>query len=190
MKVELIFACDSVGGIGFEGRLPWPYFKEDMVKFQELTKREGAVSVMGRRTAEDILAAAKERGRTDEDIVERGLLAGRTSIVLSESVDEFAGATVRKTLRDVFNEYQSTDSTLCIIGGVALFVQGIAWANTVHITQIDSTYECDTKIDLPSFTKLGYIIEPGSMLRIESEELGVSAYTYRLINTKPAAITQ
>ena len=134
MKVELILAMDAGCGIGFEGRLPWPHCPKDMKRFQEITTGEDKIIVMGRHTHSDILAAQKERKRKNKDIKKNGVLKGRTSIVLSSTVDEFHGAVGMKTLRDVFNEYQFTDKTIVVIGGAKLFVEAMAWANTAHLT--------------------------------------------------------
>lgn len=146
MKVELILAMDAGCGIGFEGRLPWPHCPKDMKRFQEITTGEDKIIVMGRHTHSDILAAQKERKRKNKDIKKNGVLKGRTSIVLSSTVDEFHGAVGMKTLRDVFNEYQFTDKTIVVIGGAKLFVEAMAWANTAHLTVFDKHYKCDRSL--------------------------------------------
>lgn len=146
MKVELILAMDAGCGIGFEGRLPWPHCTKDMKRFQEITTGEDKIIVMGRHTHSDILAAQKERKRKNKDIKKNGVLKGRTSIVLSSTVDEFHGAVGMKTLRDVFNEYQFTDKTIVVIGGAKLFVEAMAWANTAHLTVFDKHYMCDRSL--------------------------------------------
>lgn len=146
MKVELILAMDAGCGIGFEGRLPWPHCPRDMKRFQEITTGEDKIIVMGRHTHSDILAAQKERKRKNKDIKKNGVLKGRTSIVLSSTVDEFHGAVGMKTLRDVFNEYQFTDKTIVVIGGAKLFVEAMAWANTAHLTVFDKHYKCDRSL--------------------------------------------
>ena len=146
MKVELILAMDAGCGIGFEGRLPWPHCPKDMKRFQDITTGEDKIIVMGRHTHSDILAAQKERKRKNKDIKKNGVMKGRTSIVLSSTVDEFHGAVGMKTLRDVFNEYQFTDKTIVVIGGAKLFVEATAWANTAHLTVFDRHYKCDRSL--------------------------------------------
>ena len=47
MKITLIAALDSMGGIGKNGTLPW-YIPADLQHFKEYT--EGKVCVMGRKT--------------------------------------------------------------------------------------------------------------------------------------------
>ena len=47
MKITLIAAMESMGGIGKNGALPW-YIPADLQHFKEYT--EGKVCVMGRKT--------------------------------------------------------------------------------------------------------------------------------------------
>lgn len=178
MNVEIILAMDASCGIGFEGRLPWPHCPKDMKRFQEATSGDDKVIVMGRHTHTDILAAQKERKRKNKDIKKNGVLKGRTSIVLSSTVDEFHGASAMKTLRDVFNEYQFTDKTIVVIGGAKLFVEAMAWANTAHVTIFDKHYKCDRSMPATLFSEDTWACQP-----IEKVEVGedVNAYfvTYR-----------
>lgn len=181
MKVELILAMDAGCGIGFEGRLPWPHCPTDMKRFQEITTGEDKIIVMGRHTHSDILAAQKERKRKNKDIKKNGVLKGRTSIVLSSTVDEFHGAAGMKTLRDVFNEYQFTDKTIVVIGGAKLFVEAMAWANTAHITVFDKQYKCDRSLP-PNLFDDAWAYTP-----IEKVEVGndVNAYFITVERLEP-----
>jgi len=178
MNVEIILAMDAGCGIGYEGRLPWPHCPKDMKRFQEVTSGEDKIVVMGRHTHTDILAAQKERKRKNKDIKKNGVLKGRTSIVLSSTVEEFHGAVGMKTLRDVFNEYQFTDKTIVVIGGAKLFVEALAWANTAHVTIFDKHYKCDRSLPPTLFDESTWACTP-----IEKVEVGddVNAYfvTYR-----------
>lgn len=141
MNVEMILAVDRVGGMGKDGRLPWPHCKSDMKRFSEITK--GAICVMGRLTYNDIAAAAIERGRTEEDIRENGILKGRTAVVLSSSQTEFIGATTNTSLRGVFNQYKDTPQRVIVIGGAALFIEASSCVNIIHVTAFDQTFKCD-----------------------------------------------
>ena len=170
MNVEIIFAQDLAGGIGLNGRLPWPHFKPDMKRFQELTTGEDKIVVMGRKTHADILAAAKERGRTNKDIKKKGLLKGRTSVVLSSTQDEFHGAVGMKTLRDVFNEYQLTDKTIVVIGGEKLFVEALSWANTAHVSVFDKHYNCDRHLPTTLFNETDWAITPTEKIAVDGED--------------------
>lgn len=184
MNVEMILATDRQGGLGKEGRLPWPHLKEDMRRFQEITKE--AISVMGRITYNDIKAAALERGRTVEDIAEHGILKGRTSIVLSSTLEEVEGASVKKTLRDVFNEYVQTDERIVVIGGEKLFIQAMAWVNVVHHTVIDDVYSCDRFFPVEKLASGAFAFEGD---KITSEELECNVYFTTYSRRSPVVIT-
>lgn len=173
MNVEIILAMDAGCGIGFEGRLPWPHCPKDMKRFQEATTGDDKIVVMGRHTHSDILAAQKERNRKNKDIKKNGVLKGRTSIVLSSSVDEFHGAVGMKTLRDVFNEYQFTDKTIVVIGGQKLFIEAMAWANTVHLTVFDKHYTCDRSMPATLLKDTEWAATPLEVVEIGNE---VNAY--------------
>lgn len=170
MNVEIIFAQDLAGGIGLNGRLPWPHFQPDMKRFQDLTSGEDKIVVMGRKTHADILAAAKERRRSNKDIKKKGLLRGRTSVVLSSTQDEFHGAIGMKTLRDVFNEYQLTDKTIVVIGGEKLFLEAIIWANTAHVTIFDKHYNCDRHLPTTLFNERDWVITPTEKIAVDGED--------------------
>lgn len=185
MNVELILATDRKGGIGKGGRLPWPHCKEDMQRFMKLSK--DTICVMGRLTYADIAAAAKERGKTDEQIAEDGILKGRKSIVLSSQDIEFPGAVGMKSLRDAFNEYVDTDERLVVIGGEKLFIQALAWANTIHMTILDRVYECDRFFPITQFEVAGRYtmdVEKTSLSGFEHD-----AYFATYNRTNPVRIT-
>lgn len=184
MNVELMLAVDRQGGIGKDGRLPWPNCKEDMQRFMKLSK--DTVCVMGRMTYHDIAAAAKERGKTDEEIAEHGILKGRESVVLSSTQTDFPGAVGMMALRNVFNKYVETDKRIVVIGGEKLFIQALTWANTIHVTVFDQQYACDRYFPVN-------VLQSGAF-RMEAEKITLSeleheAYfaTYHRIN--PVAIT-
>lgn len=169
MKVELILAMDANCGIGFEGRLPWPHCPKDMKRFQELTGGDDKIIVMGRHTHSDILTAQKERKRKNKDIKKNGVLKGRSSIVLSSSVGEFHGAVGMKTLRDVFNEYNLTDKTIVVIGGEKLFIEAIAWANTVHLTVFNQRYKCDRFLPVDLFKETEWAATPIESIKVDDD---------------------
>lgn len=170
MKVEIIVAQDIAGGIGLEGRLPWPFFQPDMKRFQTLTTGDDKVIVMGRKTHGDILAAQKERGRKIKDIRKKGVLKGRESVVLSTSEDKFDGAKSAKSLRDVFNEYQFTDKTLVVIGGEKLFLEALPWVSTAHVTIFDKHFKCDRYLPTTLFGGEEWAVTPHEKVAFEGED--------------------
>lgn len=184
MNVELILAVDRQGGIGKDGRLPWPHCKEDMKRFMSLSK--DAVSVMGRMTYTDIAEAAKERGKTEEDIAKDGILKGREAIVLSSTVDEFAGAVGMKSLREVFNKYRETDKRIVVIGGEKLFIQALTWANVIHLTVFDKVFNCDRTFPVESLNPDAFVT---TVEKITPEGFDCDAYFTTYTRRQPVIIT-
>lgn len=181
MNVEMIFAVDRNGGIGKDGRLPWPHCKADMKRFMDLTK--DTICVMGRRTYNDIYAAAKEKKRSDKDIKKKGLLKGRECIVLSSTEDKFDGAVGMKTLRDVFNAYRFTDKRVVVIGGEKLFIQAATWANTVHVSVFENAYSCDRFLPLSAMLDRDFTTTDNATEH--SQELGCNVYFLTLSRRDP-----
>lgn len=184
MNVEMILAADRNGGIGKDGRLPWPHCKEDMKRFRELTK--DAVVVMGRATHNDILEAAKERGKKEKQIKKDGILKGREAVVLSRTQKEFDGAVGMESLRAVFNKYVETDKRIVVIGGEKLFIQALTWANTVHVTVMDAVFSCDRHFPMHCLTHGGFTLSAEKITPTEStHDVYFATYT----RNNPVAIT-
>ena len=49
--IKAILACDETGGVGLNGKMPWPHIPIDFQWFMDQTK--GHVMVMGRTTWQD-----------------------------------------------------------------------------------------------------------------------------------------
>lgn len=184
MKLEIVMATDRVGGIGKDGRLPWPHCKEDMKRFQQLTK--DVVCVMGSVTYQDILAAATERQRTLDDIKEHGILKGRESVVLSTTRTEFDGAVGMNSLRAVFNAYADTDKRVIVIGGEKLFIQSLTWASVVHVTVIDGQFACDRHFPMDVLTHGGFTL---SVEKIKPSEFECDVYFATYTRNNPVTIS-
>ena len=133
MKITLIAALDSMGGIGKNGTLPW-YIPADLQHFKEYT--EGKVCVMGRKTwdsqpvkplpnRDNWVLASKDA----PNLFGRGvsLMALSASSIISAALDEQIGE-------------------LCIIGGASIYEQFLPHATHMVLTKTDLgiDYECDT----------------------------------------------
>ena len=123
--IRAILACDSEGGIGLKGKMPWPRNKVDLAHFYRLTKRH--IVVMGRKTweAPDMPSPLPDRTNL---VVSNQKLPGVTTIQPS---------IIPKLKGQIF-----------IIGGALLFNSMINHIEVLNLTQFDGDWGCDTKINL------------------------------------------
>jgi dihydrofolate reductase len=137
--ISLILACDRELGIGKNGELPW-YYPEDLKFFKETTKN--STCVMGYNTCESII---EHRKLTPG----KQLLPGRTCIVLSkylprqEEIKMYADTFGARGLPDAL---QQASGDVFIIGGISLYDEAIRCVDSVYITDIPNTHECDVKL--------------------------------------------
>jgi dihydrofolate reductase len=131
--MKAILACDRLGGIGFNGAMPWPKQETDLLRFKELTT--GKTIVMGRGTWES-----------------KGIpkpLPNRTNIVISQSDLPLPENVIQcKTIKDL--EQYNVD---WCIGGARLFESLFDQIDEIHLSKIRNTFVCDTGIDLTRITE-------------------------------------
>lgn len=140
MEVKIIVAMDAKGGIGKDGKLPWPPLNQDMKRFRQLTTGDNNNAVvMGRKTYESIPA----RNRPLKD---------RVNIVLSRNHEQYTSD--KNTIY-----VGSVDDVICltnvmnfddvfVIGGAEIYKLFYKYCSNVFATQIDKTFNCDTFIDI------------------------------------------
>lgn len=147
VKLQMIVATDATGGIGFEGKLPWPKSAKDFKHFQETTK--GAVVIMGRKTYEEIAQINLQRGKVDGP-----LLPNRTSIVISsENISSPHEITVEKSLLSAIQYCIEDEKPVFIIGGLQLYTEALPFVKTIHATVFKEAYQCDRYLPLKYITK-------------------------------------
>lgn len=121
MRVTIVAAIAANGVIGRDGGLPWR-LPSDLAHFKRLTM--GHTLVMGRRTWESI-------GRA---------LPGRRTIVVSRrgALDLPEGVDHASSLDDaVALARERGESELFLVGGAALYHEGLARADRMVITWVD-----------------------------------------------------
>lgn len=141
---DVIAAMDLNLGIGKAGKLPWR-LSGDMQHFKEITTatvtegKKNAV-IMGRKTWESLPAKFKP-------------LPGRLNIVLTRNKDLSLPAGVLKAqdfpsaLSLLENrQWSDTIENIFVIGGNEVFAAALKspQCRSVYLTQILSTFECDT----------------------------------------------
>jgi dihydrofolate reductase len=124
--MKLIVACDSRGGIGYQGKLPWDKIEGDLPRFKELTT--GKIVVMGRKTYDSLPVKP---------------LPDRINIVISST--EIKGVMTYTSLPET-DTLELHDAFL--IGGARLISTGWHLIEEIYLTKTFITYECDCFIDL------------------------------------------
>lgn len=123
-RKSLMVAVANNQVIGRNNDLPWR-LSSDLKRFKELTM--GHPIIMGRKTYESI-------GRP---------LPGRQNIVVTRQPDlQFEGVTMASSLAAACAACPAADE-LFIIGGAALFAEGLASADRVYFTRVEAEPEGD-----------------------------------------------
>lgn len=153
IDLKMIVAMDAGGGIGKDGKLPWPPHKKDFARFKELTM--GSQVIMGRKTFEEIESLRLGR---DPDTTE--LLPGRESFVVSSrNISTKMKITVVKSLLDAIKYYNEETKSIYILGGLQLYTEALPYVKTLYLTQFDQYYECDRHLPLGYMAKHFSIVE-------------------------------
>ena len=132
MNFKIIVAVDKNLGIGLRNSLPWN-FKSDMHFFREMTigDKNNAI-VMGKNT---YLSIGKS-------------LPKRENLVLSTSLDDnIENIHVFSDIESLCDYCKTKNfDSIWIIGGAEIYKQflDLDLINIIHITEIDSMYNCDT----------------------------------------------
>ena len=126
--MKAIFAVDEDGGIGKDGGLPWPKIPGDLERFKQLTTN--GIVVMG-------------RGTWESSGMPKPLPKRRNVVVSSQDLD---------LPNDVihFRDTSLLDSipTAWIIGGAGLIDTAYDKIDTIYLTRVPGTYDCDTVVDM------------------------------------------
>ncbi|NRR31203.1 dihydrofolate reductase [Oxalobacteraceae bacterium] len=123
--ITIIVAIDAQRGIGVNNTLPW-HLPEDLAHFKRLTS--GHPIVMGRKTFDSIGRALPNR---------RNIVVTRNADWRHDGVDAVDSLPAALALAgDV--------PSLFIIGGAQIFEQALPLAQRLVITEIQSSFACDT----------------------------------------------
>ncbi|MCQ2360100.1 MAG: dihydrofolate reductase [Paludibacteraceae bacterium] len=126
MELTIIVAKDEAGGIGKDNALLC-HLPADLRHFKSLT--ETHTVIMGRRTF---------------DSLPKGALPNRRNIVVSRQPGlKLANCEVYDSLSSAFAAC-GKDEKVFIIGGASIYLQSIANANFLEITEIGSRFDADT----------------------------------------------
>lgn len=135
--IKSIFACDSFGGIGNRGTLPWPKNSKDMEWFKNNTM--GHIVVMGKTTWDDPAMPASLPGRINV-VVTHKYLREPNILCYGEDWKEKVVSLGKKENKDVW-----------IIGGKSILEQSTDIVEEAYITRFKGKYYTDVGIDLHKY---------------------------------------
>jgi dihydrofolate reductase len=127
--LTLVLAVSRNGVIGKEGKLPW-HIPEDLKHFRKVTT--GHAVIMGRKTFESIGKPLPNR---------------RNIVVTRNATATFPGCETASSLEQAIALAASTDPDPCIIGGAALFREGLELATRIELTEIGRDVEGETRFE-------------------------------------------
>lgn len=135
MKISIIAACDKSRLIGVDGKMPWqddPAIKEDLKRFKAITM--GHTIVMGTGTK-------KSLGHMFP-------LPGRKNIVLTKSriypvfqTDTFNCYFANNIDTGLLHARSNNVKEVFLIGGQRVFEEGLQYADTIYLTEVDGEYD-------------------------------------------------
>lgn len=137
-QITAVFAVDSTGGIGLNGKLPWPRNADDMRWFKHLTANQ--IVVMGRTTwdSPDMPTPLPNR---------RNIVITNTPLNI-DGVEEISG-----NIKDALYALQAQNAVqrIFVIGGANVLLQAKPALQCVYITKIPGDYKCNTTLNLAEF---------------------------------------
>ncbi|MFZ2725085.1 MAG: dihydrofolate reductase [Methylococcaceae bacterium] len=126
MELAVIVAMAENRVIGNNQQIPW-HLSADLKRFKQITM--GRPIIMGRKTYESI-------GRP---------LPGRTTVIISRNpCYSVTNCLVFNSIELALAYYASSEQTVFVIGGAALYAAALPLASKLYLTQIHSTFSGDT----------------------------------------------
>lgn len=119
MIISAIVAMDDEGGVGINNGLPWPFNKEDMEWFKEVTA--GKTLIAGYRTAQTLPSIVSTTLNRDLVVWDRS--TNPEKLIASIEADE-----------------------VIIIGGRATYLDFLPHIQRFYISRIKGTYPADTTL--------------------------------------------
>lgn len=148
IPLQMIVACTRSGGIGYQGKLPWPKNLADFKHFKQVTA--DSVVVMGRTTYEEIAEINKNRKTQSTE-----LLPNRKSIVVSTSLQSSQDPCiiVERTPKDAVQYNFDEQRSIFVIGGKLLYTELLPYVKVIHLTFFNDKYLCDTYLPIEAVLK-------------------------------------
>lgn len=162
-KMAVVMAADPMGGIGFNGELPWR-LKGDLERFRNIT--DGSVVIMGRKTFESL----------PNGLPNRTMVVVSSSLKIENHPDIFTVNSYEKAV--MVAESLTPDGKLYfVIGGATFFERSLKEANYLFYTVVHLPAEYDTEIK--EFDLTGWVLDSnsGEVVWLD-EECKTPSHTY------------
>jgi dihydrofolate reductase len=142
-----LFAIDDIGGIGVDGRMPWPSNREDLQWFKSTTEEQ--IVVMGKNTW------------NSSDMPKP--LPNRVNVIITNNYIENTSAAVSQIKGNVCDSLRmlqeiNPTKNVFVIGGANILKQSQSVLEKLYVTRIPGEYRSDVKIEMSEFTK-GFKLE-------------------------------
>lgn len=158
--MNAIFACDSVGGIGNRGTLPWPKNQEDFDWFKSHTMDN--IVVMGNNTWKDPKFPKPLKDRINVVVSRNTIDDIRARFVHPDNLNE-----ILQSVKLSFPEKK-----IFVIGGKQVLEWLRPEIKTIYLTRFKGKFYSDTRIDIESYL-YGYrlvSVKPGTNVTFETWE--------------------
>jgi dihydrofolate reductase len=145
-KLKMIVALCRGGGIGYEGKLPWPKLARDLRFFAEMTRSSvfpyNSAVVMGRKTWESIPENARPLPFRDNFVIS----------ARAPDAEVAPGVTFINNLSEI-HAHTANYEHVWLIGGASIYEQVLAAPTSfpvddIFITFVDEEYEFDAAFPL------------------------------------------
>jgi dihydrofolate reductase len=144
--INALFAIDETNGMGFNGTMPWPRVKEDMIWFKNITQRQTVV--MGRKTWDSADMPSPLPGRTNVLVT--------NTFIANEDIVQIRGDICAGILKI---QQKLKCPEIFIIGGADILRQTLPITERVYLTRIKGEYINDTFIDIDAYLKDFTLVE-------------------------------
>lgn len=129
--IKAILACDEEGGVGLDGKMPWPHISRDFQWFMDQT--HGHVMVMGRTTWQDSQLGHPVPDRLSYVVTRNpNLCQGANGVIQGDIVE---------SILDLQGKHP--EQTVWIIGGATLIESTLSIIDEFVLSRIPGVYGCD-----------------------------------------------
>ena len=159
-NLSAIVAHDYSYGIGYQNKLPWPYNKNDMNHFKDITM--GKELIMGRKTFDSLPKMLPGRNhhiitRNPQSVLSK--LDSNFMITSNNGVIQSEKMFIYKDKESILNTIKDTPyKDYIVIGGSEIYNMFAENISKFHITKVLGKYDCDTflsaKVIFHLFTRL------------------------------------
>lgn len=141
----VVAACESSGGIGHEGRLPWPHLRKDMQHFKAVTDNSAVLMGSGTyKSLPDKVRPLPNRLNIVLSNQTRTQLSLPDSVLLANSLDAASELLLARGHRVVY-----------VTGGESVFktvLERPEWSARVHLTVVHKEFDCDRFFPISTIT--------------------------------------